>query len=108
MKNKPNAKSPLHRLPRAQRERVDRWLFEENVTYAELVERCRQLLNVEVSIASAHRYYKEECPKHRPGCLRRATIVRQGNAPSLNRTVKRLKLGAEGAPADLPRRGERS
>ncbi|MDB6067202.1 MAG: hypothetical protein JWR26_3410, partial [Pedosphaera sp.] len=62
---KPNSNSILHGLPAEQRERVDAWLFEENVSYSEVADRCRQLLNVKVSRAAVHRYYERECVARR-------------------------------------------
>ncbi|MDB6066455.1 MAG: hypothetical protein JWR26_2663 [Pedosphaera sp.] len=58
---KPNSNSIVHGLPAEQRERVDHWLFEENVSYEEVADRCRQLMNVKVSRAAVHRYYEREC-----------------------------------------------
>jgi hypothetical protein len=61
MRTKPNSNSIVHGLPAEQRERVDLWLFEENVSYSEVADRCRQLFNVKVSRAAVHRYYEREC-----------------------------------------------
>src|SRR5947209_4232730 len=71
MRTKPNSYSILHGLPTEQRERIDTWLFEENVSYSELVLRCRQLLEVKVSESSVRRYYERRCVARRlegPAC----------------------------------------
>jgi hypothetical protein len=65
MRNKPYSNSILHGLPTEQRERIDTWLFEENVSYAEVVHRCRQLLEVKVSTSSVQRYYERQCVTRR-------------------------------------------
>src|SRR5713226_4699616 len=83
MNDRPNNVSILRWLRYADLKRVNAWLFEENVTYAELVSRCRELLNVELSVSSAHRYYKRERAKHRPLCPSTVPVVRQGNEPKL-------------------------
>ncbi|MDB6066074.1 MAG: hypothetical protein JWR26_2282 [Pedosphaera sp.] len=61
MKSKPNSSSILHGLPPEQRERVDLWLFDENVSYAEVAYRCRKLMNVKLSKAAVQRYYRRAC-----------------------------------------------
>jgi hypothetical protein len=71
MKKKPYSNSILHGLPAEQRERIDTWLFEENVSYSELVLRCRQVLEVKVSESSVQRYYERRCVARRleePAC----------------------------------------
>ncbi|MDB6066087.1 MAG: hypothetical protein JWR26_2295 [Pedosphaera sp.] len=65
MAMKPYSNSIVHGLPAEQRERVDLWLFEENVSYAEVAHRCQQLLNVKVSSAAVQRYYRRACVQRR-------------------------------------------
>ncbi|MDB6067715.1 MAG: hypothetical protein JWR26_3923, partial [Pedosphaera sp.] len=65
MRTKPRSNSIVHGLPPEQRERVDVWLFEENVSYAEVAHRCQQLMNVKVSRAAVNRYYERECVARR-------------------------------------------
>ncbi|MDB6066990.1 MAG: hypothetical protein JWR26_3198, partial [Pedosphaera sp.] len=48
MTNKPRSSSIVHGLTAEQRERVDLWLFEENVSYEEVADRCRKILEVKV------------------------------------------------------------
>ena len=61
MQKKPNGNSILHGLPPEQRERVNLWLFEENVGYEDVADRCRKILEVKVSRSSVQRYYEREC-----------------------------------------------
>ncbi|MDB6067032.1 MAG: hypothetical protein JWR26_3240 [Pedosphaera sp.] len=71
MKTKPNSSSILHGLPPEQRERVNLWLFEENVSYEEVADRCRKIMEVKVSRSSVQRYYERECIVRRlegPAC----------------------------------------
>ncbi|MDB6064145.1 MAG: hypothetical protein JWR26_353 [Pedosphaera sp.] len=65
MRTKPRSNSIVHGLPPEQRERVDYWLFEENVSYSEVADRCRKILDVKVSRAAVHRYYERECVARR-------------------------------------------
>ncbi|MDB6067144.1 MAG: hypothetical protein JWR26_3352, partial [Pedosphaera sp.] len=62
---KARSDSILHGLPPEQRERVDAWLFEENVSYSEVAHRCQQLLNVKVSSGAVQRYYRRACVMRR-------------------------------------------
>ncbi|MDB6065551.1 MAG: hypothetical protein JWR26_1759 [Pedosphaera sp.] len=61
MKRKPNSSSILHGLTPEQRERVDLWLFEENVSYDEVADRRRKIMEVKLSRSSVRRYYEREC-----------------------------------------------
>jgi hypothetical protein len=65
MPKKPRSNSILHGLTAEQRERVDYWLFEENVSYEEMVDRCRKILEVKVSRSSVRRYYERGCVARR-------------------------------------------
>jgi hypothetical protein len=65
MAMKPRSNSIVHGLPAEQRERVDLWLFEENVSYAEVAHRCQQLMNVKLSSAAVQRYYRRACVQRR-------------------------------------------
>jgi hypothetical protein len=61
MRRKPNSHSILHGLTPEQRELVDGWLFEENLSHAKVGERCGQELGVKVSRTSVRRYYERQC-----------------------------------------------
>src|ERR1700692_3747506 len=61
MRTKARSDSILNGLAPEQRERVDYWLFEENVSYQEVADRCRQILEVKVPRTSVRRYYEREC-----------------------------------------------
>ncbi|MDB6065490.1 MAG: hypothetical protein JWR26_1698 [Pedosphaera sp.] len=61
MRTKARSDSILHGLKPEQRERVDVWLFDENVSYQEVADRCRQMLEVKVPRTSVRRYYEREC-----------------------------------------------
>ena len=65
MTMKPYSNSIVHGLPAEQRERVDLWLFEENVSFAEVAHRCQQLMNVKLSSSSVQRYYRRACVQRR-------------------------------------------
>jgi hypothetical protein len=52
--------SILRRLPPEQRAKVDGWLFDDQLTYGEVAERCRQELGVELDTASVGRYCRQE------------------------------------------------
>ncbi len=52
--------SILRRLPPEQRAKVDGWLFDDQLTYAEVAERCRQELGVQLDTASVGRYCRQE------------------------------------------------
>jgi hypothetical protein len=55
---KPRKDSILHRLPPEQRAKVDRWLFDKNLTYAQVAEGCWKMFGVKVSQSSVGRYYQ--------------------------------------------------
>jgi DNA-binding transcriptional ArsR family regulator len=44
-------------LPEDQRAEIDRWLFEENLTYREIARRIRELFNVSISGGTLSAYY---------------------------------------------------
>jgi hypothetical protein len=88
MRNKPYSTSILHGLPAEQQERVNTWLFEENVSYSELVHRCRQLLNVKVSETSARRYYARECVARRLEAVAAPRSERKQLAAGLGRRAE--------------------
>ncbi len=48
----------LRGLPEAQRVKVEAWLFEEGLTYKEVVERCLREFGLKVSKSSVGRYYE--------------------------------------------------
>lgn len=101
--DRPNNVSILRWIRRADLKRVDAWLFEENLTYAELVDRCRELLNVKLSVSSVHRYYKRERVNHRPLCPSTVPVVRRGNDAKIE--PGRGKIGGGGnRPAGKPAR----
>jgi hypothetical protein len=65
MAKKPNSNSILHGLKPEQRQQMDLWLFEENVSYSEVVDRCRKMWEVKVPRTSVRRYYERECVARR-------------------------------------------
>ncbi len=57
MRRKMRCDCKLHGLPVEQRVKVDAWLFEEGLTYKEVVERCLREFGLKVSKSSVGRYY---------------------------------------------------
>jgi hypothetical protein len=55
---KARSDSILHGLTAEQQASVKKWLFEENVSFARVAERCRAELGIEVSKTSVIRYYR--------------------------------------------------
>ena len=60
MDTKPRGHSVLDRLPPEQRVEVNKWLFDENATYREVIDRCRKEFGVNVVITTVARYYQRE------------------------------------------------
>ena len=56
--------SKIGSLPPGQRELVDRWLFQENATYEQVVQRCRDLFHLKLTGTSVHRY-RHHCERER-------------------------------------------
>jgi hypothetical protein len=52
--------SILHGLPQEQRARVNGWLFDKNLTYAQVAEGCGKCFGVKVSRSSVGRYYERQ------------------------------------------------
>jgi hypothetical protein len=52
--------SKLHSLPLEKRKLVDQWLFQENLSYQKVVDRCASELQFSISHASVARYYMRE------------------------------------------------
>jgi hypothetical protein len=52
--------SILHGLPEEQRARVNGWLFDKNLTYAQVAEGCAKMFGVRVSRSSVSRYYERQ------------------------------------------------
>jgi hypothetical protein len=55
---KPRSDAALDKLPPNQRAAIDKWLFEENQSYDEVVERCWQDFAVRLSRSSLAGYYQ--------------------------------------------------
>ncbi len=60
MRRKMRCDCKLHGLPVEQRVKVDAWLFEEGLTYKEVVERCLREFGLKVSKSSVGRYYERK------------------------------------------------
>src|SRR5690349_18009628 len=60
MDTKPKGHGSLNDLTEEQRVKVDEWLFKENATYREVVQRCAKDFGVSLTIASVGRYYRRE------------------------------------------------
>src|SRR5260221_14023176 len=58
MRRKMRCDSKLQGLPKAQRVKVDVWLFTENWTYEEVAEGCLREFGLQVSSSSVGRYYE--------------------------------------------------
>jgi hypothetical protein len=58
MNRKPRKDSILHNLPPEQRVKVDKWLFDKGMSYAQVAESCARFLGVKVSKSSVARYYQ--------------------------------------------------
>src|SRR6267142_7434 len=58
MRRKMRCDSKLQGLPKAQRVKVDVWLFTENWTYEEVAEGCLREFGLQVSKSSVGRYYE--------------------------------------------------
>jgi hypothetical protein len=52
--------SILHGLPSEQRAKVNGWLFDKNLTYAQVAEGCAKCFGVKVSRSSVGRYYERQ------------------------------------------------
>jgi hypothetical protein len=52
--------SILHGLPMEQRAKVNGWLFDKNLTYAQVAEGCLKMFGVKVSRSSVGRYYERQ------------------------------------------------
>ncbi|MDB6068141.1 MAG: hypothetical protein JWR26_4349 [Pedosphaera sp.] len=99
MKRKPRSNSILHGLTPEQRERVDGWLFEENLSYARVVERCGEELGVRVSPTSARRYYERECLARSLEGIKRNAAARKEVATTLTANTEedyQIALGMAG------------
>lgn len=57
--------STWSRLTREQRERLESWLFDENMGYAKAAARVRMEFGVETSIAGMGRYYRQRARERR-------------------------------------------
>ncbi len=62
---KARSDSKLNGLTAEQQAKVKRWLFEENVSFAGVAERCRAEFGVELSKTSVIRYYRREASVRR-------------------------------------------
>ena len=60
MDAKPKGNAVLSGLTPEQQAQVERWLFAENATYSEVVERCRKEFGVAVGVSSVGRHYRRE------------------------------------------------
>ena len=60
METKPKGNSILDRLPPEQKAELNKWLFDENATYREVIERCQKEFGVKVMITSVARHYQRE------------------------------------------------
>jgi hypothetical protein len=58
----------VRQLTPEQRIRVDTWLFEQSLSYREVIALCQKELGTEISLASLSRYYQQElaCGRRRP------------------------------------------
>jgi len=61
MRRKTRCDCKLTGLPVAQRVKVDAWLFEEGLTYKEVVDGCLREFGLKVSKSSVGRYYEQTC-----------------------------------------------
>ena len=52
--------SKLHSLPPDQRARVDRWLFDKGLTYAQVAQACAAMFGLQLSKSSVARYFQTE------------------------------------------------
>lgn len=60
MNRKIRSDSKLRRLPREQRARVDKWLFDKGMTYSQVAEACGTMFGLKISRSSVARYYERE------------------------------------------------
>jgi hypothetical protein len=55
---KPRSDAILYRLLPEQRAKVDRWLLDKNLTYAQVAEGCQKMFGVKISKSSVGRYFE--------------------------------------------------
>src|SRR5262249_2888140 len=67
-------------LPAEQRAQLDVWLFEENCTYREVVERCREHFGVEAGKSSVARYYDRGAEVREGGLVERSRAAAKEGA----------------------------
>ena len=60
MNIKPKSNRSMNRLTPGQKEKVDEWLFDGNVTYTEAMKRCEEAFGVTLTKSSVARHYQRE------------------------------------------------
>jgi len=85
--NKLRADSTWNELTSEQREKLDEWLFEEEVSYQEARERAQREWGIESSIASVGRYYR----RGRNARMLEEMAETQATAKALNGTGLNMK-----------------
>jgi len=67
--------STWSRLTSAQRAKLERWLFEGNLGYAEAVARAHKEFGVKGTVASMGRYYRRRAQERQPAALLEAQMA---------------------------------
>ena len=60
MTRKPRTDSKIHGLKAEQRAKVNGWLFDKGLTYAQVAQACGQMFGLQVSKSSVGRYFERE------------------------------------------------
>src|SRR6266702_2938641 len=102
MSTKMRKDSTWNRLAREQRAKLEKWLFEGNLGYAEAVARAHKEFWVKGTVASMGRYYRRRAQERQPAELLEAQMAAAevNDSPvkveSLRRAGTKLLLASEG------------
>src|SRR5260370_9541545 len=78
MSTKMRKDSTWNRLTSKQRAKLEKWLFEESLGYAEAVARAHKEFGVKGTVASMGRYYRRRAQERQPAELLEAQIAAAG------------------------------
>src|SRR5260370_9883061 len=102
MSTKMRKDSTWSRLTSKQRAKLEKWLFEGNLGYAEAVARARKEFGVKGTVASMGRYYRRRAQERQPAELLEAQIAAAGGNDSPVKGENPRRGGGEGAAPPSP------